>query len=403
MEAEISAASEINSSFESKTATRCFDKPILFVVDSDFESYKQERYIAGGAELQALALAKALGEKGVKVELLIPSTEQEYFHDNEHDGIRIHRVIYKRIKFLGALSLMFQFGAWILRNQKEYAFIHVHITKLLAAALGVIKPWLKIQVITKISGHYEFTGGVLDNNQKTNLKLIFLRAFTRKLDFVHSVSQYTSQMLLDNGFNSQQIIDIPNTVDTNRFSNLERVDDGCINIGYCGRLEAVKGLELLFKAVSLLDESQCSKVRIRIAGDGDHLSVLQSEMEQLGLEAQVEFLGRIQNVPEFLATLDIYTQPSYAEGLPNSVLEAMSDGLPVVASRISGNVDLVEEGVNGYLFESGDSIGFSEKLKQLISDKALRNHMGAKGREKIEQNYSTDSVSARFIKLYYGS
>ena len=380
-----------------------YTKPVLFVVDSDFESYKEKDKVYGGAELQAMVLAKVLRDKGVKVEFLLPSSDPEYFSDVSHDGFTINRVVYKRVRFLGALFLTGKFAYWMLRNHKRYAVVHVHITNLMATTLGVLKPWLHPKLVTKISGHYEFTGGVLDGGRRFDPKIRLMRWFCRKIDFVHSVSAYTKQVLLERGFKEDQIADIPNAVDLSRFKNRVRQDSNTVTIGYCGRIEAVKGLELLLEAVSRAGKTSPLTLKVSIVGVGDHMPALEKLVTRLALEEQVKFLGRTDQVPEFLDTLDIYCQPSHAEGLPNSVLEAMSDGLPVIASRISGNVDLVEDGITGYLFEKGNVEDLTEKLLALLESSEDRNRMGQRGRNRILAGFSTDAVAKQFIALYYGN
>ncbi len=369
-------------------------KPILFVVDSDFDSF-------GGAERQAIVLAKSLKQRGIEVEFVIPTPDSTLELQSQFEGFQLTRIKYKQIKYLGAVLLITAFAAYILKNQHRFAFIHVHITKLFAATLGLLKPWLNVPVITKISGHYEFTGGVLDYRRKFSPLIHALRYFVRKLDYVHSVSLFTREVLLKNGFTEQQIQQIPNAVDLGRFELPGKTEDKFIDIGYCGRIEEVKGLEILFQAVAMIDEEMRRNVRIGIAGDGEHMEALKRLSDTLGLTDSIRFYGEIDDVPGFLAKLDIYVQPSYAEGLPNSVLEAMSSSLPVVASRISGNVDLVDNGVNGFLFRSGDVGEMSESLAQLIRDKSVRQRMGESGRSKMEEFYSTTSVSSKFVELYY--
>ncbi|MCB1754538.1 MAG: glycosyltransferase family 4 protein [Gammaproteobacteria bacterium] len=371
-------------------------KPVLFVVDSYFPAM-------AGAERQALVLARALRERGLKVEFVVPFLERWLPLEDEVEGFKIHRIDYPRIKFLGATLLMFNFSRYMMQHRHEYSYVHVHITKLLAACLGLLKPWLGLKVITKVSGHAEFTGGVLDKSKKYNPVYRLLGHYIHKLDYIHAISDYTREVLIDSGFDEQQILQIPNAVEIARFQNIvhpEKDDKQTIRIGFCGRVEKVKGLDVLMAACHKLDPAIRERITIVIAGNGRYLQQLKELVEQLGLNDNTEFLGVIDNVPEFLGGLDIYVQPSWAEGLSNSLLEAMSASLPVVASRISGNTDLVEDGKTGYLFDKGDSLQLAEKLDLLISDPAKRASMGSQAKDKIVGGYSTESVSQRLFELY---
>lgn len=371
-------------------------KPVLFVVDSYFPAM-------GGAERQALVLARALREDGVAVEFVCPHLDKQLPLKDSVEGFPITRIPYWRIKFFGAFLLMGNFALYMYRHRSHYSYVHVHITKLLAATLGMIKSALTMPVITKISGHAEFTGGVLDRNRHLNPAYRLMQHFIRKLDHVHTISLYTRDVLLDCGFRDEQILLIPNAVEVSRFGvpeDTQGVEQGRVRIGFVGRVEKVKGLDVLMTAVANLPEEQRQMIEVAIAGDGTHLESVKSQAESLGLGEIVHFYGALDDVPAFLRTIDIYVQPSYAEGLSNAVLEAMCASLPVIASRISGNTDLVQPDKNGLLFTSGDALGLQQCISQLLLDKESRRAMGAEGRQIIEQGYSTQAVSRQLMDVY---
>jgi glycosyltransferase involved in cell wall biosynthesis len=369
-------------------------KPVLFVVDSFFPG-------DGGAERQALVLAKTLREKGLSVEFVTPHLEQHLPLIDRVEGFKVIRIAYPQIKVLGALILMFNFSVFMLKHRKSYSYVHVHITKLLATCLGVIKPWLGLGVITKISGHAEFTGGVLDNN-KFRLSYRVMRFFVKKLDYIQSISLFTTHTLKDCGFSDDRILQIPNGVDVAQFSEASDLYNGddIVKIGFCGRVEKVKGLNVLIQAISLLSLENKDKLEVIVAGNGSHIPALKDLATSLGVADKFKFIGLVEDVPAYLESIDLYVQPSYAEGLSNSVLEAMSAALPVIASKISGNTDLVNNEITGYLFDSADAQQLSEKIKMLVLNKNLRLKMGANGRQKIIDGYSTNSVCTRLIELY---
>lgn len=370
-------------------------RPVLFVVDSYLPGF-------GGAELQSVLLARTLREQGIEVHFVAPRLIKELPVDDEIEGFKLTRISYPRVKFLGAMLLMWQFSRYMIRHKDDYCFIHVHITKLLATCLGVVKPHLSAKVMTKISGHAEFTGGILDTSKKTNPAYKVMSHYIRKLDYVQTISIYTREKLLSQGFREEQIVQIPNAVEVSSFPDPECFtnEHDPLVIGFCGRIREVKGLELLVQALSYLDQKTGTKVVVRIAGDGDYRSTIEELTVDLGVVDKVEFLGVVKDVPNFLKNLDIYVQPSYAEGLSNSVLEAMSASLPVVASRISGNVDLVGHEETGYLFESGDSHELSVCLESLINSRQNRLRMGVNGKARVMQGYSAESVSGRLKELY---
>jgi glycosyltransferase involved in cell wall biosynthesis len=121
---------------------------------------------------------------------------------------------------------------------------------------------------------------------------------------------------------------------------------------------------------------------------------------KLDIADNVHFIGQVANVDEFYQLSDIFVLPSYAEGMPNALLEAMACGLPVIASRIGGVVDVVEEGKTGILFESGNVAELSSALKRLLEDGALRRKLGAEARKTIIEKFSIDKVVYEYIGLY---
>lgn len=370
-------------------------RPVLFVVDSFLPGL-------GGAELQSVLLARTLRERGIEVHFVVPRLEKQLPVNDEIEGFKLTRINYPRVKFLGAVLLMWQFSRYMIHHKDDYSFVHVHITKLLATALGVVKPRLDAKVMTKISGYAEFTGGILDTSRKANPAYKVMSHYIRKLDYVQTISIYTRERLLSQGFREEQIIQIPNAVEVSLYPEPDcfTVEHDPLVIGFCGRIRKVKGLELLVQALSFFDEETTSKVVVHIAGDGNYRSAIEKITLELGVADKFEFVGLIEDVPSFLKNLDIYVQPSYAEGLSNSVLEAMSASLPVVASRISGNVDLVEHDETGYLFDSGNSAELAACLKSLINSRQNRLRMGKKGRTRVLADYSSDSVSKRLEELY---
>jgi glycosyltransferase involved in cell wall biosynthesis len=137
-----------------------------------------------------------------------------------------------------------------------------------------------------------------------------------------------------------------------------------------------------------------------IAGDGDLREELAARTAQLGLSEQIEFRGDINDVPTLLRDADIYVQPSFQEGMPNSVLEAMAAGLPIVATHVSGNVDLVTDGDNGLLVPPGDAAALAAAIGRLLEDPALAQRMGQRSRLRVEREFGLPSVVARLEMAY---
>jgi glycosyltransferase involved in cell wall biosynthesis len=118
------------------------------------------------------------------------------------------------------------------------------------------------------------------------------------------------------------------------------------------------------------------------------------------LNANFLFLGRRNDVPEILASCDIAVLPSLAEGLPNAVLEYLAAGLPVVASALGGNLEVIEDGVTGFLVPPEDAGALAGALLRLLEDEELARLLGKAGREHVSSRFSFDRLVEETENLY---
>ena len=169
---------------------------------------------------------------------------------------------------------------------------------------------------------------------------------------------------------------------------------------FLGKLGQAKGVYDLLQACAMLKE-RCPALRLAMGGDGD-LAALQEKIDALGVTPHVELLGWVQGEQK-LGLLDscrIYVLPSYMEGLPMSILEAMAHGVPVIATAVGGIPDAIEDGVEGYLLAPGDAAGLAERIERLLNDAALAHRMGAAGRRKVERQFSAAAVMPQLETMY---
>jgi glycosyltransferase involved in cell wall biosynthesis len=129
---------------------------------------------------------------------------------------------------------------------------------------------------------------------------------------------------------------------------------------------------------------------------------MRAEVARRGLEESVELLGWITGAQKMAAftAADVFCLPSHSEGLPITIIEAMSAGLPVIATRISGIPEEVAEGETGLLYALGDLDGLAESITRLLSWPALRARMGAAGRRRVERVFDRDVVAGQLVGLW---
>lgn len=168
-----------------------------------------------------------------------------------------------------------------------------------------------------------------------------------------------------------------------------------------GRLVAVKGQALVIEAVSTLS-SRGLDARATIVGAGPTRDRLEALAAKLGVGDRIAFTGAVgqDRIRELYAAADVFCLPSFAEGVPVVLMEAMAMEVPVVTSRIMGIPELVEDGVNGLLIAPGDVAGLDAALERLARDPAERRRLGEAGRSKIVAEYALDTSVERLEQLF---
>ncbi|HEY2839988.1 MAG TPA: glycosyltransferase [Pirellulales bacterium] len=170
-------------------------------------------------------------------------------------------------------------------------------------------------------------------------------------------------------------------------------------IGAVGRLWPQKRIKDLIWAADLLKVIRAD-VHLLIIGDGPQSDRLHRFMRQVQIEDKVHFLGTRNDVPRLMPHFDVLWLASEYEGLPNVIMEAMSHAVPVVASDISGNRDLVVSGETGFLVPVGDRAGFARFTNKLLDDAELARRLGEAGRRRIVADFSVEKMVARHTELY---
>lgn len=211
------------------------------------------------------------------------------------------------------------------------------------------------------------------------------------------------------GFPAERIGVIHNGVDTARYApnaakraEMRRElgltgDEVCL--GVVGRLEPVKDHATLLRAAAQLQPAL--RWRIVVAGEGSLEASLRRQIaETPALTGRVQFLGDTPRVAELLQAFDIYILPSISEGISNSLLEAMSCGVPTLATATGGNPEVVVHGDSGRLFPMGGAGELARYLHEWIADPSQREGWGDRARQRVLGHFSLDAMVARYGRLY---
>lgn len=215
------------------------------------------------------------------------------------------------------------------------------------------------------------------------------------------------------GIRPERVAQIYNGVDTERFSPKigERspigpegfVSHASIVIGTVGRMEPVKDQLTLVKAfIYLLDIEPDARKRLRLVIIGD--GILRKEASKLLQEANATHLawlpGERNDIPDIMRSLDLFILPSLGEGISNTILEAMASGLPVVATRVGGNPELLEEGRTGTLVPPGDPVAMAEAIRTYLIDTNQLIFHGQSGRKRAETRFSMEKMVNGYMEVY---
>ena len=202
---------------------------------------------------------------------------------------------------------------------------------------------------------------------------------------------------------------IPNGIEVERYAP-ERADGrklrdelalpaGARLLGSIGRLTWQKGVDTLLRAMPAILAQQPG-AHLALAGDGEEAGRLQAEARRLGVADRCHFLGFRTDIPDVLAALDLFVLSSLAEGMPMVLLEAMAAGVPVVATRIPGVVDLVEDGIDGLLVASGDPGALAGAIGRMLADRDYAAAVSRAAAAKVRRQFTVEQMVERTSSVY---
>lgn len=189
---------------------------------------------------------------------------------------------------------------------------------------------------------------------------------------------------------------IPNFIKIQDFKTEKREKSKDILIGTIGNLKPQKN-PVIWAKVALKVTSKYPNVSFIYAGDGP---LFDKVSKMIYSNNRIKLLGWIDHLPELLSKVDIFFLPSRWEGMPRTVLEAMTSSLPVVASNVNGTTEIVKQELTGFLVSADDIEGYINKLEVLIRDENLRVKMGKEGRDRVGKYFDYKNIIKKTVSLY---
>jgi glycosyltransferase involved in cell wall biosynthesis len=326
--------------------------------------------LSGGAEKQALLLARHLHtEHDVLVVVYYGEKVEQKFQD-----IIIANNI--PVKYLAGshLKKAFTFYKIMQEFKADIIFSYLLTTNLLGAVIG------------KMAGVPCRVGGI--RNAVLDKKKLPVQRFINNYLSTHTIyNNYRGlQDLKAKGFQSRRAVVIPNCFELST-THLKRTNNSTVKIITVGRFVEQKGYPEALKAMSIL-KGKGLDFQYLIIGYGELEDRIRAEIRERKLEDVVKVIINPANVNDYYQDADIYLCSSHFEGLSNTVLEALSFSLPVVATRVGDNDRMVQEGENGFLVSHAQAELFIDPLTTLIGSSDLRNRMGGTSYQIVKEKYS---------------
>ncbi|MBI4422476.1 MAG: glycosyltransferase family 4 protein [Elusimicrobia bacterium] len=376
----------------------------IVVVTANFHPY------IGGSEKQALAVARELVRRGHRVVVATRSVAGAPRAETL-DGVEVRRLCACGPGPLGTLAFLASLICFLLARRYDALHVNLLSSHAVPAALA---GWLAgKRVAIKLGGGVGV--GEIALSSASALGRLKLAVVGRLGPTLVAVNPAQLEELRKSGFGDVECRLIPNGVDTSAYAppGREARERLRASLGWTGTV-------FLFVGRLASDKGQVDVLRsflegwaqarrdgfagtLYLAGAGPAQAEFERLAAQPELGGSVRLLGARQDAASLYQAADIFVLPTISEGLSNALLEAMASGLPVLASRVTGTRDVIEEGKQGLLFEPFDADEARRQLEALVRDPALPRRLGAAARERAVASFSLSKTVDRWLAVYEGA
>jgi glycosyltransferase involved in cell wall biosynthesis len=391
-------------------------------------------HFIGGAELVAHAQAKQLQNLGYDV-LVFTGDPSEHGQRHsvwreDYEGLPVYRVrlTYEDYdyKFVNFTHKDIEEYFKKLLNRFSPEIVHFHNIIGLSVGLIHIAKQRGVKTVLTLHDHWGFCfkntlikndneicqdfsrcsecmpviSGENNLNLPMQMRQDFFAMQLEEVDAFISPSRYLADTYIRAGIPPKKMYVIWNGIDVQKFASIKKIPDpsGCIRFTFIGYFGKHKGIQVLLDALQYMDIKQ--KLVLNLIGSGDLIEQYKKEVAGKGLNDRVKFWGRIENIEGAYAKTDVFILPSiWPENQPVSITEAMSAGIPVIASNGGGIPELIEHDKTGLLFETGNARDLAEKMSQFIEKPENIRLLGKHAFEKIKTDTLEDQVK-KIMEVY---
>ncbi len=368
--------------------------------------------LVGGAEMVMANLGSEFQQRDIPCQILTAQWEPSWPVEFVHREVPVVRLRNPRQRIWGTFRYLRSLASWLKTHANEIDLVYVSMLKHDAYTATRICQQLGIPVVLRAEGG----GQTGDCHWQTTARFgLSIRRRCQAADAIIVPSQAIMQELLEAGYPEDRLHHIPNGVPVPttpgettraeaRLALAEANHDLIASpnesiVVYTGRLDRNKGLYDLVNAWPEVLRHQPNS-QLWLIGEGPERDELFQQIKDLDLRGQVVLPGAFDDVEEILAAANLFVLPSYFEGLSISLLEAMAHQVPVIASDIPGNRDLVETGVNGCLVPAGDVQAISQAIRDALANPDRSQGWAKAAYRTVQDQYSLTSMTSAHLKLF---
>lgn len=360
--------------------------PVCFIID---------RLFPGGTETQLVKLLRNLDRSQIEPHLCLLDGEDPLSYSLEPTGLPIIRLGINSLHHASTVKKALILRNYLIENKIEILQTYFFDSTYFGVAVARLA---RVRRIVR-------TRFMLDDlvpmihKWPTRLTNWFVHAY------VVNCEACRQSLAREERIDVAKIEIIPNEVDYDRFADIpdleaNRAEDRPCRVGMVGNLWPVKEPWHLLEAARIL-VPKYPRISFHFAGRGDLADELDRRIRVSGLQGRAFLHGAVEDIPGFLASLDIAVLTSRSEGLPNAVIEYMAAGRAIVATAVGGTPELLDDGIHGRLIPPGDPVRLASAIVELVEDPALAARMGRAARSRAQERYSPQARSSRLIAFYH--